>query len=224
MSTHPGGKLKSNGAPHVICRQLPRILLLSALLAFSLSATTIQYQVTTNGTTGTYHYFVSGFVANEKCPDNPALECSNELDIQFDPTMFGQLSNGVAPAGFDLLLFQPNNPPQAPGDYSALAIVNNPSLAGPFSVDFTFNPGTSSGIPCASTPDFCQTFSINAFDSNGFFEGVAEPTPGSPPEFTTPQVNGVPEPASFSLSGAGLLIGVVFLALRLSVERAGKQR
>ena len=121
MSTHSGGKLKSNGVPHVICRQLPRILLLSALLAVSLSATTIQYQVTTNGTTGTYQYFVSGFVAQQSCPANQSIQCNNEIDILFDTPLFSQISNGVAPAGFDLLLFQPNNPPQAAGDYSALA-------------------------------------------------------------------------------------------------------
>jgi hypothetical protein len=205
MSPDPGGKLKSNGVLHVICRQLPRILLLSALLATSLSATRIDFQVTTNGTTGTFQYFVSGFVAMQPCPNNMALQCSNEIDIEFAPTVFNQISNGVAPSGFDLLLFQPNNPPQAPGDYSALATVNNPSMA-PFRVDFTFNPGMSSGIPCSSTPDFCQKFSIQSFDSSGFFEGFAEPGP----EFTTPRVSGVPEPASISLGGAGLIICGVF--------------
>jgi hypothetical protein len=206
MSPHRA-KQNSYDAPYIICGKLPGILLFFTLCSFSLSATAIQYQVTSNGTTGTYQYFISGFVANQPCPNNTAIQCSNQIDIQFDPTMFVQISNGVAPAGFNLLLFQPNNPPQAPGDYSALALVNNPSLAGPFSVDFTFNPATSSGVPCSSTPDFCQKFSIKSFDSNGFFEGVAEPAP----ELTTPLVSGVPEPASLSLSGAGLIIGVLWV-------------
>jgi hypothetical protein len=211
MNTGSEGELKNkrNAALPIICRQLPRILLLSALLAFSLPAATIQYQVSTDGTTGTYQYFVSGFVANQACPDNTAIECSNEIDIAFNPTVFDQLSNGVAPAGFDLLLFQPNNPPQAPGDYSALAVVNNPSTE-PFSVGFTFNPGTSAGVSCSSSADFCQNFSIESFDSNGFFEGFAQT--GT----TTPVVSGAPEPVSVMLSGIGLLIlGIVrMLAFR----------
>ncbi len=155
MSTYPGGKPKSVGVQCAIFRRLPKILLLSALLAVSLSASPIlQYQVTTNGTTGTYHYFLSGFdfLANQ------------ELDIQFGQlgsnNLFGQLSNGKAPAAFDLMLFQPNNPPQAPGDYSALALVDHPSLTGTFSVDFTL---TGTGVPAA------QFFTISQFDSNGMF-------------------------------------------------------
>jgi hypothetical protein len=209
MSIHPVGKLKSEGEPRVICRQLPRILLLSSLLAFSLSATTIQYQVTTVGTTGTYQYVVSGFDfrANQPCLGNTALACSDALDIQFDPALFGQLSNGMAPASFNLLLFQPNNPPQAHGDYSALAIVDHASLTGKFSVDFTL---TGPGTPGS------QLFSINQFvDSNGAFEGLV--TSG----FTTAPVSGVPEPASFSLCAAGFIIVGVFLGLRRSLDRVG---
>jgi hypothetical protein len=216
MNTHPGRKLVSSAAVHVICRQLVRVLVLSALLAISLSASIIQFEVTTsggtngtaNGATGTYQFFVSGFVfrANQPCTNNPALECSEALDIQFDPTMFGQLSNGVAPAGFDLLLFQPNNPPQAPGDYSALALVDQPSVAGQFSVDFTFiGPGTPGS----------QAFSIDQFDSNGGFQGVV--ATGE----TAPLASGAPEPSSVSLIAAGLMAGGVLLAVRRAVERTG---
>ena len=194
MSMHPGGKLKSEGVPRVICRQLPRVLLLSALLAFSLSAGPIvQYQVTTNGTVGTYHYFVGGFdfLVNEA------------LDIQFGQlgsnNLFGQLSNGVAPAGFDLKLFQPNNPPQAPGDYSALAMVDHPSLTGTFSVDFTL---TGTGMPGS------QVFSISQFDSNGKFVNLV--ASGS----TQLVGSGVPEPAGFLPCGVALIIGGIFLARR----------
>src|ERR1017187_1810509 len=194
MSEHTSGKLKSEKVPRVICRQLPRILLLSAVLVFSLSASPIvQYQVTTNGTTGTYQYFVSGFdfLVNEA------------LDIQFGQlgsnNLFGQLSNGKAPAGFDLLLFQPNNPPQAPGDYSALALVNHPSLTGTFSVDFTL---TGMGIPGS------QVFSISQFDSNGNFVGLV--ASGS----TQLVGSSVPEPAGFLPCGVALIIGGIFWARR----------
>jgi hypothetical protein len=216
MNTNPGRKTVSNAVVHVVCRRLLRVLVLSALLAISLSASIIQYEVTTtggtngsaNGATGTYQFFLSGFVfrANEPCANNPALTCSDALDIEFDPTMFGQLSNGVAPTGFDLLLFQPNNPPQAPGDYSALALVDHPSLAGQFSVDFTF---IGQGTPGS------QAFSIDQFDSHGGFQGVV--ATGE----TAPLATGAPEPSSVSLIAAGLMAGGILLALRRAVERAG---
>jgi hypothetical protein len=175
-------------------RQLPRTVLLSALLAVGLSASPIvQYQLTTNGNTGTYQYFVSGFdfLANQA------------LDIQFGQigpnNLFGQLSNGKAPAGFDLVLFQPNNPPQAPGDYSALALVSHPSLSGTFSVDFTLS-GT--GVPGS------QLFTISQFDSNGNFVSLLASG--------TTQLAGsaVPEPASFLPCGVALVIAGISLVRR----------
>jgi hypothetical protein len=220
MSIHPVGKLKSEGVPHVICRQLARILLLSALISFSLSASlSVQYQVTTVGTTGTYQYLVSGFDfrANQPCQGNTAVLCSDALDIQFDPALFGQLSNGMAPASFNLLLFQPNNPPQAQGDYSALAIVDHASLTGKFSVDFTL---TGPGTPGS------QLFSVSQFNSsNGSF--VPCTLPGCGPNgvitsgSTTAPVSGVPEPASFSLCAAVFIIVGVFLGLQRSLDRIG---
>src|SRR5450631_4002936 len=149
MNTSPGN-LMSNRVVQAIFRQLMGILLLSVLSSFRLSAGTIQFQLTTNGTTGTYVYFLSGFDfrANAPCgsPIHPlATGCSDELDIEFDPSVFSGLSNGVAPADFDLAVFQPNNPPSAPGDYSALALLDHASLAGPFSVAFTLFPGQLPG-------------------------------------------------------------------------------
>ena len=194
MTTYPGGKPKSESVQGAMFRRLPKILLLSALLTVSLSASPIlQYQVTTNGTTGTYHYFVSGFdfLANQ------------ELDIQFgqlgSANLFGVLSNGKAPAGFDLMLFQPNNPPQAPGDYSALALVNHPSLTGTFSVDFTL---TGTGVPGP------QSFTISQFDSNGMFVSLL--ASGT----TQLEGSGAPEPASFLPCGVALVIAGIFWARR----------
>ena len=175
-------------------RQLPRTVLFSALLAVGLSASPIvQYQLTTSGNTGTYQYFVSGFdfLANQA------------LDIQFGQigpnNLFGQLSNGKAPAGFDLILFQPNNPPQAPGDYSALALVNHPSLTGTFSVDFTL---TGTGVPGS------QLFTISQFDSSGNFVSLL--ASGS----TQLAGSAVPEPPSFLPCGVALVIAGIFWARR----------
>jgi hypothetical protein len=200
MNIHTAGKPKNGGLLSVICGQMPRVLLLVALTVVSLPAASIDFQVSTVGATGTYQYFLSGFDfrVNQPCLNAPALECSDELDIQFDPTMFGQLLNGVAGAGFDLLLLQPNNPPQAPGDYSALAVVDHPSLGGPFRVDFTFT---------GPQPGF-QPYSIRQFDSAGNFEGVVLTG-------TTVPANAVPEPVNFSLCCVGLLVGAVrWIALR----------
>src|ERR1017187_2656554 len=85
MSIQPAGKLKSEGVRRLICRQLPRILLLSALLAFSLSAFVIvQDQAAVVGTTGTYQYLISGFDfrANQPCLNNPALKCSGSVSLK----------------------------------------------------------------------------------------------------------------------------------------------
>ena len=192
MSIRPHSNPRSYAVPHATMRQLPGIVLLTILFAASLPATTIQYQVTTNGLTGTYEYFVSGFTALQPCPNDPLTQCSNEIDIQFDPAIFSQISNGVAPAGFDLLLFQPNDPPQAAGDYSALAVSSSPDLAGRFSVDFTLiNPVVPDG----------QQFFIESFDNSGLFQGFAEP-----PGFTTQLASNVPEPADIWLSGVGVLL------------------
>jgi hypothetical protein len=194
MSIYAGGKPKGEGAQRALVRRLPRILLLSALLAGGLSASPIiQYQITTNGATATYQYFVSGF----------DFLVNQELDIQFgqlgSSNIFGLLSNGKAPAGFDVMLFQPNNPPQAPGDYSALAVVDHPSLSGPFSVDVTL---TGTGVLGS------QFFTISQFDSNGMFVSVL--ASGS----TEPQGSDAPEPASFWPCGMAFVIAGVFWARR----------
>lgn len=147
-------------------------------------------------------YSISGFAS----PDV-------ELDIYFDPALYGTLSNGVAQPSSDwnLLLFQPNNPPGAFGDYSLAANVANPSLAGPFSVDFAF---LGSGQPGS------QPFQIFELAQNSQLAGVPCDSAGDFTCATTPQgASGIPEPASFSLVAAGVLIGSV---LRTARRRTGK--
>jgi hypothetical protein len=191
-----------------------RLLSLSTLMVFSLSAAPIiQYQVVTTGSTGTYTYSLSGFDyrANQPCSNNAALLCDDVLDIQFavapppqqnllqPAVIFGQLSNGAAGTGFELLLFQPNNPPQSQGDYIALATVDHPSLSGPFTVDFTFS---GSGVPGS------QPFTISQYDLAGAFENVV--FSGSTTATTT-----APEPVSFLFCSVGLISGL-FLFFRRS--------
>jgi hypothetical protein len=172
------------------------LLVLVGLVAVSLRAAPIvQYELSTVGTTGSgqtlfqFNYVFSGLT----------LFQNEEIDIRFDPTVFGQLSNGVAGPGFDLLLFQPNQPPGAFGDYSALAGANA-SLAGTFSVDFTLAPNITL---TRNDPRLVQEFFL--FDDN--------PGPSQHPELpiqglasAAPDVS-APEPWSFSLCGAALLLG-----------------
>ena len=182
------------------------LLLISTVFSVNLSATMIAYQISLNGTTGSYVYQISGFDfrANAPCvnPINPgATGCSDELDIDSDPNVFSAISNGVAPSDYDLLLFEPNDPPGAVGDYSALAIVDHATLAGLFGVSFTL---TGSGTPGP------QDWSISQFDNNGIYEGTL--VTGT----TVPINSNIPEPSSVTLGGIGLVIGLAYLMYRLS--------
>jgi hypothetical protein len=159
----------------------------AGILAGSLNAAAIQFQVTNLGLNSyRYNYTLSGFT----------LQANQELDIRFDPTVYASISNGVAPSDYDLLLLQPNNPPGTAGDYRAFALVNNPSLAGLFSVDFTLQNGASPGS---------QQFFINQYSQAGFL------ITSTPSGFTT---SAIPEPATLSLGCLALILGGVARAAR----------
>ncbi len=158
------------------------VIAAALLFSSSLHASAIEFQVTPLGSgVYRYNYMVSGF----------QFQANQELDLRFDPALYGALSNGVAPPGFDLLLLQPNNPPGTSGDYSALALVNMPSLT-PFSVDFAF---LGAGVPGP------QPFFINQLDASGNL--IATIASGS----TTSATARAPEPRSFSLVSLALLMG-----------------
>src|ERR1700682_2860787 len=157
------------------------------LLGTNLHAAAIQFQVTPlGGTSFRYTYFLSGFM----------FQANQALDIQFNPSLYGTLSNGMVGSGFSPLLLQPNNPPGTTGDYIALAQVNNPPLTGPFSVDFLFK---GMGTPGA------QPWVVDQFDQNFNFIPCTGPACGS--GTTTPVGSTtIPEPGSFSLGGVALLM------------------
>lgn len=168
-----------------------------ALFATNSYAAAIQFKVTPlGGTAFRYTYSLSGFnfLVNQNV--------NQDLDIQFDPALYGTLSNGVVGPGFSALLLQPNNPPGTSGDYIALAQVNNPSLAGPFSVDFLFK-----GM---GTPGGAQPFRVDEFDKNGNFLRTVPGNSG----LTTPFGTTVPEPGSFSLGVVALFIGGAWWTVR----------
>ncbi len=166
-------------------RNLLWLYLCGCCFGANLAAGVIQFQVTPISPSGDFRYMytVSGFT----------LQANQDLDIQFPAATSSSLRNGVVPAGFMLNLFQPNIPPGVQGDFSALATVNNPSTAGPFSVDFKYSGPGQPGS---------QTYLVDQFDSKGNF--VQTLASGQ----TTPlAISGVPEPASLSLALLGLMAG-----------------
>jgi hypothetical protein len=124
-----------------------------------------------------------------------------ELELRFDPDIYDLLSNPLAPSGFDAMLFQPNNPPGAAGRFSVLALIDNPSLAGGFSVDVRL-------IGCCerSAWDFGlgQEYAINELDASGLILRTIEEGR------TTP----IPEPTTLSLAGVALLLALAETARR----------
>jgi len=157
--------------------------LLAALVTASLHAGTIEFQVIDLGSgMDRYVYTITGFT----------LLQHQEIDLQFDATMFSNLMNPQASSGFSAVLLQPGNPSGAPGHYSLVATMDSPPLTGPFTVDFTF---TGSGTPGA------QPFAINQLDDNdvNITSVISSGT-------TTPLA--VPEPATLSIAAAGLYLAM----------------
>lgn len=161
------------------------LLLLSVMgaLVTVAPAASISFEVTDlGGNQFRYSYTFTGL----------SLQANQEIDIRFDPALYANLSNGIAPPQFDLLVLQPNNPPGTFGDYSILSLINNPDLTGNFSVEFQF---LGSGQPGA------QPYLINEYDATGDFVG----TVGRGMTQTAADPADVPEPQSLWLVGLSLL-------------------
>lgn len=167
------------------------------LLATTLGAATVKFEVTKLDTsvTGTSAQVVGGGAASLQrytyYLSDIALLCDQELNIRFDPARFGSLSNGTGSPGFDVLLFQPNQPAGAFGDFSALSTMDQTAKTSSFSVDFIY---LGSGV---SGP---QPYFINQFNANGGFTTLES-------GFTSPaRPADVPEPGTMALCGAVLLV------------------
>jgi hypothetical protein len=165
-----------------------RVVLLAGAILGSISAGTIQYHVLDLGqNTFRVTYSVNDY----------SFEENQELALEFDPAVYQSLSNGIAPAGFDLLLLQPNNPLGAFGIFSALALINDPVLSGIFSVDVVL---AGAGRPGE------QSYAINQLDENGIL--LSTISSGVTVDATTP------EPATLPMAGLALLIGGLLPAVR----------
>jgi len=181
-----------DGSSKVIAARLLAILLISA---GCLSATQITFttSLVTPGAPGTaiweYDYTLTGFsfVTNE------------DLQILFDPTLFGTLQNGIAmPAGdWDLQTFQPDPGLPDNGVYDLLALVDHPSFTGPFSIQFTL---------LGDVPPVSQSWKVVQLDSNF--------APGPVLDSGTANSSDLPEPAAAWLGIAGLS---VLVARRLKI-------
>jgi hypothetical protein len=111
------------------------------------------------------------------------------IQLQFDVMAFQSLSNGVAlPASdWDLLVLQPD--PGAPhnGVYDMMALVDAPSFAGPFSIQYTL-------LPDVAAPPSTQGYQVIQYDSDYM--------PGPVLSTGTASSTTVPEPASIWLAAA----------------------
>jgi hypothetical protein len=144
------------------------------------SSATVGFEVTSlGGNEYRYSYSFTGFTLAE----------NEEIDIRFNPALFDALSNGVAPPDFDLLVLQPNNPPGAFGDYGLLALIDDPSMEGSFTIDFVY---LGAGTPGA------QPYLINQYDATG---ALKSSTPGG----LTVSASAIPEPATSVLVGGAVL-------------------
>lgn len=176
-----------------------------AAMSTTLAAATIAVDITTVGEVNgepllRYTYMVTGL----------DLLVNQELDIRFDPAVFETLSNPTGPAGFDILTFQPNTPPGAFGDLSALALFDFLAFNGAFTVDVILT-----GLPSAAP----QPFLINQYtEQNGtlVFDRVVSSGSTLPP--TSSDVV-VPEPGTFVPAGLGFLVIGAAWAVRRRVVR-----
>ncbi len=161
-------------------------LLIAMLFCGVVSAAPIvEFQVNSLGTSQDFEisYVVSGF----------AFQANQALDIEFAPSLYANLTNASAGSGFSVIVFQPNSPPGVPGDYTALALHDNPSLSQAFTVDVTFLGPVMPGS---------QPFSIDQFDSTGAFVSTVSSgvTTNQVPQSVTP------EPGTPFLVALGLVL------------------
>ena len=172
------------------------ILFMTAIFPALSGATTITFTASdlTDTTPGEdlwqYSYLVSDHV----------FPADTGFTIYFDYRSFDDLAIGPIPAGWDLLVAQPNPALPDDGFFDALASSNPASLSDPFLVSFVWS-GT--GAPAS------QRFEVYTLPAQGGIDIVEEGR-------TTSSFSAIPEPGTILLVGAGLL--------GLAAARRGRRR
>ncbi len=157
------------------------ILLLSAAM-LPAAILSIEYEVSTiNAPTNEfkYTYFVSG----------DALPANHYFDILFPNSVYTSISNGIAD-GWDLLLFQVNDPAGSDGRYSALSMPS--TFTGPFSVHFIWSGGGNG--PGAQAFELYNDSSVLQLSGTTTLRQTTEPP------------TGIPEPATLGILASGLAL------------------
>ena len=126
-------------------------------------------------------------------PDDFTFATGQGFKVFFDQTRYLQLQHFVVNADWDVLTIQPDLILSSPGLYDALTLVNTPSLADPFNVNFVW---LGAGIPGS------QPFVIYSNDFSTIVQG---------------QTVSVPEPSTFVL---WTILGLVGLAATRRKHRA----
>ena len=164
------------------------IALFCVLWCVPVSATTIEFTVTEFiNNRWQYEYFLSeGAFAQDQ-----GFTILFDNLLYSDLTLEGPLPQPPPPGDWDALVIQPELPPPlglgSAGFYDALAVVPDPTLAGPFLVSFLWS---GVGAPGA------QPFEIYQLEQDQFGQEILRTT-------ETGQTTPVPEPSTLFLVAAG---------------------